>query len=230
MDHTKTKGPTSEVVKRLLLGRAVPSEGLEHTLLPKVLALPVFSSDALSSVAYATEEILRVLLIASVTGISMAMPIAGAIAVLLVVVVSSYRQTVRAYPNGGGSYIVSKENLGTWAGLLAAAALLTDYVLTVAVSVVAGVFALISAVARAEPVSGGARGRVRRADHAGEPSGGQGVGNALRRAHVRVHRLDLHAADRRHRQVRVRRMPGRDRSARRGARARDAPPPRSGCS
>jgi len=146
MDHTKTKGPTSDVVKRLLLGRAVPSEGLEHTLLPKILALPVFSSDALSSVAYATEEILRVLLIASVTGISMAMPIAGAIAVLLVVVVSSYRQTVRAYPNGGGSYIVSKENLGTWAGLLAAAALLTDYVLTVAVSVVAGVFALISGV------------------------------------------------------------------------------------
>jgi hypothetical protein len=68
--------------------------GLEHTLLPKILALPVFSSDALSSVAYATEEILRVLLIASVTGIGMAMPIAGAIAVLLVVVVSSYRQTV----------------------------------------------------------------------------------------------------------------------------------------
>ena len=81
MDRTKTKGPTSEVVKRLLLGRAVPSEGLEHTLLPKVLALPVFSSDALSSVAYATEEILRVLLIASVAGIRYAMPIAIAIAV-----------------------------------------------------------------------------------------------------------------------------------------------------
>jgi amino acid transporter len=148
MDRTKTKGPTSEVVKRLLLGRAVPSEGLEHTLLPKILALPVFSSDALSSVAYATEEILRVLLIASATGIRFALPIAIAIAFLLVVVVSSYRQTVRAYPNGGGSYIVSKENLGTFAGLLAAAALLTDYVLTVAVSVVAGVFALISAIPR----------------------------------------------------------------------------------
>jgi amino acid transporter len=146
MDRTKTKGPAGEVVKRLFLGRAVPSEGLGHTLLPKVLALPVFSSDALSSVAYATEEILRVLLIASVTGISYAMPIAVAIALLLVVVVSSYRQTVRAYPNGGGSYIVSKENLGTLAGLLAAAALLTDYVLTVAVSVVAGVFAMVSAI------------------------------------------------------------------------------------
>jgi amino acid transporter len=146
MDRTKTKGPAGEVVKRLLLGRAVPSEGLEHTLLPKILALPVFSSDALSSVAYATEEILRVLLIASATGIRDAMPIAIAIAFLLVVVVSSYRQTVRAYPNGGGSYIVSKENLGVFAGLLAAAALLTDYVLTVAVSVVAGVFAMISAL------------------------------------------------------------------------------------
>jgi amino acid transporter len=152
MDRTKTKGPTSEVVKRLLLGRAVASEGLEHTLLPKILALPVFSSDALSSVAYATEEILRVLLIASATGIRYAMPIAFAIAVLLVVVVSSYRQTVRAYPNGGGSYIVSKENLGTFAGLLAAAALLTDYVLTVAVSVVAGVFALISAIPSLAPL------------------------------------------------------------------------------
>ena len=146
MDRTKLKGPAGDVVKRLLLGRAVPSEGLEHTLLPKILALPVFSSDALSSVAYATEEILRVLLIASAAGARDAMPIAIAIAVLLIVVVSSYRQTVRAYPNGGGSYIVSKENLGTFAGLLAAAALLTDYVLTVAVSVVAGVFALISAI------------------------------------------------------------------------------------
>ena len=151
MDRTETKGPTSEVVKRLLLGRAVPSEGLEHTLLPKILALPVFSSDALSSVAYATEEILRVLFIASAMGTRFAMPIAIAIAFLLVVVVSSYRQTVRAYPNGGGSYIVSRENLGTFAGLLAAAALLTDYVLTVAVSVVAGVFALISAIPSLAP-------------------------------------------------------------------------------
>ena len=152
MDRTKTKGPTSEVVKRLLLGRAVPSEGLEHTLLPKILALPVFSSDALSSVAYATEEILRVLLIASMASTSLAMPIAVAIAILLVIVVSSYRQTVRAYPNGGGSYIVSRENLGTFAGLLAAAALLTDYVLTVAVSVVAGVFAMISALPGLAPL------------------------------------------------------------------------------
>jgi amino acid transporter len=140
------KAASAGLVKRVLVGRRVPSERLEHTLLPKILALPVFSSDALSSVAYATEEILTVLLGASVAIYSMVMPIALAIAALMVIVVSSYRQTVRAYPNGGGAYIVSRENLGTIPGLVAAAALLVDYVLTVSVSVVAGVFALTSAV------------------------------------------------------------------------------------
>jgi amino acid transporter len=124
----------------------MPSARLEHTLLPKILALPVFSSDALSSVAYATEEILAVLLVASVGIYSLVMPIALAISALMVIVVSSYRQTVKAYPSGGGAYIVSRENLGTVPGLIAAAALLVDYVLTVSVSVVAGVFALTSAV------------------------------------------------------------------------------------
>lgn len=133
------------VFKRLLVGRAVASSGLEHTLLPKILALPVFSSDALSSVAYATEEILHVLLIATIAASAYVMPIAVAIAALMTIVVLSYRQTVRAYPNGGGAYIVSKENLGTLPGLIAAGALLTDYVLTVSVSVVAGVFAITSA-------------------------------------------------------------------------------------
>ncbi len=89
-----------------------PSDRLEHTLLPKILALPVFSSDALSSVAYATEEILRVLLVASAGTVALAMPISLAIAALLIIVVSSYRQTVQAYPSGGGAYIVSKDNLG----------------------------------------------------------------------------------------------------------------------
>jgi amino acid transporter len=143
---TVPKAASSGLVKRVLVGRRVPSQRLEHTLLPKILALPVFSSDALSSVAYATEEILTVLLGASVAVYSMVMPIAGAIALLMVIVVSSYRQTVRAYPNGGGAYIVSRENLGTIPGLVAASALLVDYVLTVSVSVVAGVFALTSAV------------------------------------------------------------------------------------
>jgi amino acid transporter len=138
---------TSGLLKRVLVGRPMASHQIEHTLLPKVLALPVFSSDALSSVAYATEEILRVLLGASAAALAYryVMPIAIAIATLMLIVVASYRQTVRAYPNGGGAYIVSKENLGTLPGLVAAGALQIDYVLTVAVSVVAGVFALTSA-------------------------------------------------------------------------------------
>ena len=143
---TRPSRPPTGLLKRLLVGRPLPSRDLEHTLLPKVLALPVFSSDALSSVAYATEEILAVLLAASLTATHLVFPIAIAIATLMVIVVSSYRQTVRAYPSGGGAYIVSKDNLGTLPGLIAAAALLTDYVLTVSVSVVAGVFAIVSAV------------------------------------------------------------------------------------
>jgi amino acid transporter len=143
---SRPSGPgTSSVLKRILVGRAVASAQLEHTLLPKVLALPVFASDALSSVAYATEEILGVLLVASASSYHFVMPIAVAIAALMLVVVTSYRQTVHAYPMGGGAYMVSKENLGLYAGLVAAAALLTDYVLTVAVSIVAGVLAMTSA-------------------------------------------------------------------------------------
>jgi amino acid transporter len=134
------------VVKRLLVGRAVSSSRLEHTLLPKWLALPVFSSDALSSVAYASEEILRVLLITSLGAAGLVTPIAIAIATLMIIVVASYRQTVRAYPSGGGAYIVSKDNLGQTPGLIAASALLVDYMMTVVVSVVAGVVAMISAI------------------------------------------------------------------------------------
>ncbi|TML01549.1 MAG: APC family permease [Actinobacteria bacterium] len=137
---------TVDLIKRILVGRRMPTHRLEHTLLPKVLALPVFSSDALSSVAYATEQILFVLLAASANAAHLVMPISFGIAALMVIVVASYRQTVRAYPSGGGAYIVSKENLGVFPGLVAAAALLTDYVLTVSVSVVAGVFAITSAV------------------------------------------------------------------------------------
>jgi amino acid transporter len=132
-------------VKRVLLGRAMASGELEHTLLPKTLALPVFSSDPLSSNAYATQEILLVLGLAGAASLHLLLPIAGAVALLLATVVISYRQTVRAYPSGGGAYIVAHENLGTPAGLLAAAALLIDYVLTVSVSIVAGVDAITSA-------------------------------------------------------------------------------------
>lgn len=139
------RGRTRQAAKRVLVGRAKPSDQLEHTLLPKIIALPVFASDPLSSNAYATEEILLVLLTASAASTYLVMPIALAIALLMTIVVTSYRQTVRAYPSGGGAYIVSKDNLGTLPGLVAAAALLIDYVLTVSVSISAGVLAISSA-------------------------------------------------------------------------------------
>ena len=134
-----------DTVKRIVFGRAIATNKAEHQLLPKTLALPVFSSDPLSSVAYATEEMMLVLVIAGAAALNLMLPIGFAIAALLVIVVTSYRQTVRAYPRGGGSYIVSKENLGTIPGLIAAAAILIDYVLTVAVSVTAGTVAITSA-------------------------------------------------------------------------------------
>jgi amino acid transporter len=131
-------------MKRLVLGRALPSHKLEHQLLPKWLALPVFASDQLSSVAYATEQMMLILITAGAAALSNMLPIGIAIAALLVIVITSYRQTARAYPRGGGSYIVSRENLGTLPGLVAAAAIQTSYVLTVAVSVTAGTIAVTS--------------------------------------------------------------------------------------
>ena len=122
------------------------SHQMEETLLPKWLALPIFASDPLSSVAYATEAAMVVLVAASAAAAKDVFPISIAIAVLLAIVVASYRQTVMVYQSSGGAYIVSKENLGRIPSLVAAAALLIDYVLTVAVSVAAGVLALTSAV------------------------------------------------------------------------------------
>ncbi len=133
-------------VKRLLFGRPLASEEAGHQLLPKVLALPVFASDALSSNAYATEEILLVLVTAGTGLLTRSIPIAVAVATLMIIVITSYRQTVMAYPKGGGSYIVTKENVGVTPGLVAGGALLTDYVLTVAVSVAAGAFAVASLI------------------------------------------------------------------------------------
>lgn len=131
--------------KRALLGRALASHKAEHQLLPKLLALPVFASDQLSSVAYATEEMLLVLVLAGTAGLPLLTPLSLGVAVLLVVVIVSYRQTVREYPQGGGSYIVARQNLGTLAGLTAAGAIQISYVLTVAVSVTAGAIAVTSA-------------------------------------------------------------------------------------
>jgi amino acid transporter len=131
--------------KRWLLGTPLETERFGEERLGVPIALAVFSSDALSSVAYATEEILLVLSIAGAAALDYSMPISAVIALLLAVVIVSYRQTIHAYPEGGGSYIVARENLGTLWGLVAAAALLLDYILTVAVSTAAGVAAVTSA-------------------------------------------------------------------------------------
>jgi amino acid transporter len=131
--------------KRLLIGRPRATRELDDTLLSKFLALPIFSSDPISSVAYATEAAMGVLVAVSLSALHLVFPISIAIAALLAIVVLSYSQGVRAYASSGGSYVFARENLGTFPALLAGAALLTDYVLTVAVSVAAGVFALTSA-------------------------------------------------------------------------------------
>ena len=138
--------PRGPRLKRVVVGRPMATGELEETLLPKWLALPIFASDPLSSVAYATEAALVVLVGASAGAAHLAFPISLAISALLAIVVFSYVQTVRVYESSGGAYIVAKENLGRLPSLVAAAALLTDYVLTVAVSVAAGVLALTSAV------------------------------------------------------------------------------------
>jgi len=134
------------LVKRLLVGVPMPLAQARHERLSKTVALAVFASDPLSSVAYATEEILLVLILAGSAALSYSLPVALGIAALLAIVVTSYRQTVAAYPQGGGAYLVAKDNIGRYSALTAAAALLVDYVLTVAVSVVAGIAALTSAV------------------------------------------------------------------------------------
>ncbi len=131
-------------VRDRVLGTTLASRALESERLGKVKALAVFSSDAISSVAYAPQEILFALILAGGVAMKWSLPIAIAITLLLAIVVASYRQTVRAYPNGGGSYIVAHDNLGVPAGLIAAASLLTDYVLTVSVSVASGIDALSS--------------------------------------------------------------------------------------
>src|SRR6266700_2892792 len=133
------------IAKRLLVGRPMQSNQLGHTLLPKRIALPVFASDALSSVAYATEEILIVLSGGGIELFSYTPWIALAVMVLMLVVVASYRQNVHAYPSGGGDYEVASTNLGQRVGLAVASALMVDYTLTVAVSVSAGVANLASA-------------------------------------------------------------------------------------
>jgi amino acid transporter len=131
-------------LKRLLIGRPLHTEHAHHEKLPKILALPVFASDALSSTAYASEEIMAALLVAGAGFFFLTPTLSLGIAALLAIVVISYRQTVTAYPGGGGAYIVSKENLGDFPAQAAGAALLIDYILTVSVSIAAGIAAIAS--------------------------------------------------------------------------------------
>lgn len=139
-------GRALERVRRVLIGRRLSTAEEIHERLTKVKALAVLSSDAISSVAYATEASLGILIAAGLGAMRLNLPIAAAITLLMVIVGFSYRQTIHAYPHGGGSYIVARDNLGDLPGLIAAAALLIDYVLTVSVSVASGVDALVSAV------------------------------------------------------------------------------------
>lgn len=146
--------PMLESLKRAVIGRPIATSEEHHHRIRKIVALPVFASDAISSTAYATEEILLVLLVLANAGTNayhFLVPISLVVVVLLVIVASSYRQTIYAYPSGGGSYIVSKENLGVYPSLVAGGSLLVDYILTVAVSVAGGVAAIVSAFNSLEP-------------------------------------------------------------------------------
>src|SRR5215813_13709233 len=133
------------IAKRLLIGKPLASAEESEQRVNRFIGLAIFASDNISSSAYATEEIMRVLVLAGLGALSLTLPITLVICVVLGIVVLSYRQVIRAYPNGGGSYIVAKDNLGPLAGLAAGAALLTDYILTVSVSTAAGVAAITSA-------------------------------------------------------------------------------------
>jgi len=133
-------------LKQLFVGRPIATAQARHERLNKLTGLAVFASDNLSSVAYASEEILRVLLLAGVGALSFSVPIGIAIGLVIAIVITSYRQTIAEYPQGASDYLVTKDNLGVYPGLVAGAALLIDYTLTVAVSVSAGVAALTSAV------------------------------------------------------------------------------------
>nr|WP_157497465.1 APC family permease [Leifsonia sp. Leaf264] len=141
-----TPPPELKSPKHWIIGDPLPSEHLEGQLLPKHLALPIFASDPLSSVAYAPQELLMILLLGGLSFLTFAPWVAAAVVVLLVTVVMSYRQLVKAYPSGGGDYEVAHKNLGEKAGLVVASALLVDYVMTVVVSVASGVDNIISAI------------------------------------------------------------------------------------
>src|SRR4051812_27779495 len=139
-------------LKRLIVGPPIASTDEHEQRLGRPTALAIFASDAISSTAYATEEILLVLVpVVGMVALNTLVPISIVVAILLAIVITSYRQTIYAYPNGGGSYVVSRENLGDGASLVAGASVMVDYILTVAVSISAGVAAITSAFAGLRP-------------------------------------------------------------------------------
>ncbi|MGN7970708.1 APC family permease [Microbacterium sp. 22296] len=150
-DESRGDVEETPIAKRILIGEPLTSEKLDEQLLPKKMALPIFASDALSSVAYAPQELLMILLIGGTALLTLSPWVAVAVVVLLIVVVLSYRQLIKAYPSGGGDYEVASKNLGEVPGVVVAAALLVDYVLTVAVSVASGVDNIISALPGLNP-------------------------------------------------------------------------------
>src|SRR5512132_3002856 len=146
--HRKTEKKPSRNISHYLIGRPLPTGIEPHDTIGKTVGLAVFASDALSSTAYATQEILVILAAAGTAAFGNVFPISIAIAILLLIVTLSYEQTIHAYPGGGGAYIVARDNLGELPSQIAGAALLTDYILTVAVSVSSGVAQLVSAFPR----------------------------------------------------------------------------------
>ncbi|WEK13267.1 MAG: APC family permease [Candidatus Microbacterium phytovorans] len=150
-DSRDPSDETTPIAKRILLGDPLTSEQLDDQALPKKMALPIFASDALSSVAYAPQELVMILLIGGTAFLAFTPWVAAAVVALLIVVVLSYRQLIKAYPSGGGDYEVARTNIGEKAGVVVASALLVDYILTVAVSIASGVDNIISAVPELDP-------------------------------------------------------------------------------
>ena len=183
-----------------MLGPPLHSDRLEHETLGNPTALAVFASDNLSSCAYATEEILRVLVpCVGLAAFSLVTPITIALLVVLGFLILSYRQTIKAYPSAGGAYIVTRDNFGLLPAQVAGVALLTDYVLTVAVSVAAGSDALASAIPPLAPFKHWIAIAVRGAHRLRQPARHEGVGQAVRGADLLLHRQHVRADRRRHR-------------------------------
>ncbi len=151
-DESRENPDAPQIAKRILIGDPLTSEQADNQLLPKRMALPIFASDALSSVAYGPQEMLLTLALGGLAFLTFAPWVAAAVVVLLIVVVLSYRQLIKAYPSGGGDYEVASKNLGEIPGVIVAAALLVDYILTVSVSIASGVDNIISAVPELDPL------------------------------------------------------------------------------